>query len=124
MVYYSEGHLTNMRAGESQTITAGDVLELKADGDVGVSSASSTTVLGIALTDVTTTASDERYPISVITKGIATVRARGVINEGALVCARSTGGSVASCAGGTHSVVLGRALTASTASAETIRILM
>jgi len=123
MPYESEGHILNMRTAESQTITAGLVLELKADGDVGVSTASSATILGVALTDVTTTAADQRYPIAVVTKGLCEVTCRTAVNEGNLVTARGTGGSVGVTVGGTVTCILGRAITAG-AAGEAIDVLL
>lgn len=125
MPYESEGNILNLRAGESQDIDKGDAIQLETDGDVGVASASSTTILGAALTDVTTTSSDERSPIAVITAGLVDMRSAGAINEGALVKA-ATGGSIQAHtpAGGSYDVILGRAIEAATGAAETIGVLL
>jgi len=121
---YTEGQILPLRAGESETITAGKLLELKSDGDVGVATSASVTVIGVALTDVTTTASDERYPIAVIAQGVVTVTASTNISIGALVASSNNGKSITHTPGAaTYDEVVGVALTAGSANA-THRVLL
>lgn len=121
---YSDGKMLNLRAAESQTITAGKILEMKSDGDVGVASAGSTTVLGVAMTDVTTTASDERYSIAVITGQEVTVTASAAVSAGALVESGSNGKSQTHTLGGTlYNKCCGRAITAASGANVEHRVL-